>query len=309
VPKKIVKMKKAFTLIELLVVIAILGILSGTGIVAYNGYTAFAKENATKNNHKAIVNNMENEFAKCKLDKDSKIFETHPCNSSSRPSTNTISNYANTKLSLKNPYDNTLPVVQSNICTSGSVSIVEKEIGNYDVAYASVKKQTKYNSLVSSGWSSNYSKTTSTSVSFSCTQTTTTKKSFDTYKVSEGLPMNGFGAYIVVDKNGKMTSNWATYSGCEYNYCGNKARENGTGGYDVLWDKLGNKKAQPGEYVFVLIQANRGAQLAANSAVPFNSDGQKICTNRDCTYNFANNTFTDDRTGQVFEAGSGQRVK
>ena len=171
-PKKIVKMKKAFTLIELLVVIAILGILSGTGIVAYNGYTAFAKENATKNNHKAIVNNMENEFAKCKLDKDSKIFETHPCNSSSRPSTNTISNYANTKLGLKNPYYNTLPVVQSNICTSGSVSIVEKEIGNYDVAYASVKKQTKYNSLVSSGWSSNYSKTTSTSVSLSCTQTT-----------------------------------------------------------------------------------------------------------------------------------------
>ena len=34
------KIAKGFTLIELLVVIAILGILSGTGIVAYNGYTS-----------------------------------------------------------------------------------------------------------------------------------------------------------------------------------------------------------------------------------------------------------------------------
>ena len=35
-PKKILK---GFTLIELLVVIAIIGILSGTGVVAYNSYT------------------------------------------------------------------------------------------------------------------------------------------------------------------------------------------------------------------------------------------------------------------------------
>ena len=46
--------KKAFTLIELLVVVAIIGILAAVGVVAYNGYTASAKANATKTNYKNI---------------------------------------------------------------------------------------------------------------------------------------------------------------------------------------------------------------------------------------------------------------
>ena len=58
------KIAKGFTLVELLVVIAIIGILSGTGVVAYNSYTSAARETATKFNHTKIVNSMESEFAK-----------------------------------------------------------------------------------------------------------------------------------------------------------------------------------------------------------------------------------------------------
>ena len=47
--------KNGFTLIELLVVVAIIGILAAVGVVAYNGYTKSAKQNATKNNHRLVV--------------------------------------------------------------------------------------------------------------------------------------------------------------------------------------------------------------------------------------------------------------
>ena len=47
--------QKAFTLIELLVVVAIIGILAAVGVVAYNGYTKSAKQNAAKSNHKLVV--------------------------------------------------------------------------------------------------------------------------------------------------------------------------------------------------------------------------------------------------------------
>ena len=307
----LIKIVKGFTLIELLVVMAIISILSGVGVVAYNGYTSAAKETATKANHKKIVNNMESEFAKCKLDRDSKIFNSYNCNSANDPSTGTINNYVNS-LGLKNPYDKTQNVAQSNVCTSGSIAITEKETGSYNVAYASVKKKKKHTSLVSSGWSENYSKTKTTSVAYTCASASAAKSSIDTYKVPDGVPYDGFGAYIAVDKNGKMIKK--SYSGCTYSYCGNEAEKNRTDGYasGVLYNRAEGRNYKPGEVKYVLIQANRGTEppgTVMNSAVPFNSNGGRICTNGDCTYNFADNTFTDNQTGQVFEAGSGKRIK
>ena len=118
---------------------------------------------------------MESEFARCKLDKGSSIFNSHKCNSSSRPSVDIIKNYVNS-LGLKNPYDKSKPVAQSNVCVSGTIAISEKETGTYDVAYASIKK-TKHTSLVSSRWSKSYSKTKSTSVAFTCSSTSSSSNS------------------------------------------------------------------------------------------------------------------------------------
>ena len=310
------KIVKGFTLIELLVVMAIISILSGAGVVAYNGYTSAAKESATKSNHKKIVNNMESEFAKCKLDKSASIFNSHKCNTSNSPSTDVISNFVNNSLKLKNPYDDSA-AIQSNVCTKGSVTLTNSQTGSYDVSYASTKKKTKNTSTVSSKWSENYSKTSTQSVSFECSSVSgssgsqVVKGTIDTYKVPEGLPHDGFGAYIAVDKDGKMIKR--SYSGCTYSYCGNEAEKNRTDGYasGVLYNRAEGRNYKPGEVKYVLIQANRGTKppgTVMNSAVPFDDNGQRICTNKDCTYDFSNNTFKDNKTGKIFEAGSGKIV-
>ena len=69
--------KKGFTLIEILIAMLIISILSSIGVVSYNNYTSTFKDSATKLNYNQIVKTMESEFVKCKLDNDSKIFNSH----------------------------------------------------------------------------------------------------------------------------------------------------------------------------------------------------------------------------------------
>ena len=106
--------KKAFTLIELLVVVAIIGILAAVGVVAYNGYTASAKEKTLRANHKNLVNMMLNNQALCNTDsslqitlfKDSNRTIIHYCNSNLFSMSREYVDFLRYG-GWKNPYDNT----------------------------------------------------------------------------------------------------------------------------------------------------------------------------------------------------------
>ena len=60
-------MKKGFTLVELLVVVAILGILAAVGIVSFGGFLGSAKENASRANHKQVVQFIQASIMKCHM--------------------------------------------------------------------------------------------------------------------------------------------------------------------------------------------------------------------------------------------------
>jgi type IV pilus assembly protein PilA len=135
------KKTKAFTLIELLVVVAIIGILAAVGVVAYNGYTASAKEKTTEMNFRNINKSLMIEFMKCELDSSNIVFNSHNCSSNNAPTTTLISSFINTGMNMRNPYSTKSSAISSNPCTLGTVSITTLSKGNYAINMYSPKAQ------------------------------------------------------------------------------------------------------------------------------------------------------------------------
>ena len=149
-------MARAFTLVELLVAIIIVGILSSLGAVGFNSYVSSSKDSSTKNNYEAINKISESEFAKCKLNKNSKIFDSHSCNNSSPPTIAQLDNYFTITQKLKNPYDQNQKVIQSDICSAGAIVIKTASTGIYETSYFSQKNNTKNTSSPCSGNNCSY---------------------------------------------------------------------------------------------------------------------------------------------------------
>ena len=271
-------MIRAFTLIELLVVVVIMGILSALGVVSYNSYVESSNDAATKNNYNKITKVLEAEFAKCKLNKKSTILDNHSC--ALPPSVSQLDNYFTNTQKLKNSYNQNNKVIQSDICTPGGVTIKTTNTGVYETAYFSQKNNTKNTSNINSTWSQNFTDTTSTSVSFTCTQTagTTPVGSFDSYKP----PHSGAGAGIIVDRNGNMQDKISNGGMA----CGPDCF---TANFDS-WLKGGG--LDPNQYKVVMAE---GASSSGNVA--------SACANKNCKYNFSDNTFTVLNSGKTYKAG------
>ena len=103
--------QKGFTLIELLVVVAIIGILAAVGVVAYSGYTAGAKKQATKSNHSAVVKYIAAELQKCNLGNTKAMGDNLTC---SGRTVTTVETAAIAALAdFKNPYDTSNKAVRT----------------------------------------------------------------------------------------------------------------------------------------------------------------------------------------------------
>ena len=114
------KKNKGFTLIELLVVVAIIGILAAVGVVAYNGYTASAKANASKTMHSQAVKYISAEIQKCSLGESKFMGTNQDCPASAAKARDGAVN----TMTDKNPYSTADNAVKSSSqFVAGQVSV------------------------------------------------------------------------------------------------------------------------------------------------------------------------------------------